>query len=160
MRSTESANNPDKTNEAGNFTMLKTASQNAIQTAGGKTRHLCWENESPCEKQWKEPCNLVSGSSLSFLIFLGLGTSSRTSLGLYLDLISPQYKTTSVLSFFDFFIIPFKTSFFKWDFTFFASWVMDFLPKALPDNIGSWFSACNLSLTQLERRPQKKWKTT
>ena len=28
--------------------------------------------------------------------------------------------------------------------------------KALPDNLGSWFSVCNLILTQLERRPQKK----
>ena len=28
--------------------------------------------------------------------------------------------------------------------------------KALPGNIGSWFSVCNLILTQLERIPQKK----
>ena len=28
--------------------------------------------------------------------------------------------------------------------------------KALPDNLGGWFSVCNLILTQLERRPQKK----
>ena len=42
--------------------------------------------------------------------------------------------------------------------------------KALPGNLGSWFSVCNLILTQLERWPQKKmedylkkqkkWKTT
>ena len=32
--------------------------------------------------------------------------------------------------------------------------------KALPGNLGSWFSVCNLILTQLERRPQKKGKTT
>ena len=32
--------------------------------------------------------------------------------------------------------------------------------KALLDNIGSWFSVCNLILTQLETRPQQKWKTT
>ena len=28
--------------------------------------------------------------------------------------------------------------------------------RALPDNLGSWFLVCNLILTQLERRPQKK----
>jgi hypothetical protein len=28
--------------------------------------------------------------------------------------------------------------------------------KALPDNLGSWFSVCNLILTQLIRRPKKK----
>jgi hypothetical protein len=32
--------------------------------------------------------------------------------------------------------------------------------KALPGNLGSIFSVCNLILTQLERRPQKKWNTT
>jgi hypothetical protein len=32
--------------------------------------------------------------------------------------------------------------------------------KALPDNLGSWFSVRNLILTQLIRRPTKKWKTT
>jgi hypothetical protein len=30
--------------------------------------------------------------------------------------------------------------------------------KALPDKLGGWFSVCNLILTQLERRPQKKWR--
>jgi hypothetical protein len=28
--------------------------------------------------------------------------------------------------------------------------------KALPDNLGSWLSVCNLILTQLERQPQKR----
>jgi hypothetical protein len=28
--------------------------------------------------------------------------------------------------------------------------------KALPGNLGSWFSVCNLILTQLKRRPKKK----
>jgi hypothetical protein len=28
--------------------------------------------------------------------------------------------------------------------------------KALPGNLGNWFSVCKLFLTQLEKRPQKK----
>ena len=32
--------------------------------------------------------------------------------------------------------------------------------RALPGNLGSWFSVCNIILTQLERRPKKKWKAT